>query len=260
MARRRYLGWGLLGISLLAVVATFTQIGPIPQAVTYHQFADGRSFLAVPHFWNVVSNLLFLLSGGVGLWAVGRGRSERILPPLRWAYRVFFTGVMLVAVGSAYYHLAPANTTLVWDRLPMTIAFMALFAIIIGEHIEPSLGRRLLIPLLFIGGGSVGYWAYSESLGRGDLRPYLLVQFLPMVIIPLILLLFPVQRGTPWAYWQLLACYLLAKFCEHFDAAIFQMGLGISGHSLKHLLAALGILFLALSMGRRSRPSSNALS
>lgn len=252
MAKRTLFGLGLLLISLIAAVGTFTHLSPIAQSVEYHQFADSRSFFSIHHFWNVVSNLLFLVSGGVGLRAVWQSRTAVCVPELCVAYRVFFSGVILVAAGSAYYHLAPNNATLVWDRLPMTVAFMALFAIVIGEHIAPPLGGRLLPLLLVLGAGAVGYWAYSEHLGRGDLRPYLLVQFLPMLIIPLILLLFPGPRGTPWVYWQLLACYLVAKACEHFDSAIFQLGLGLSGHSLKHMIAALGILILALSLRRQA--------
>ncbi|HNG60439.1 MAG TPA: hypothetical protein PKZ52_11485, partial [Cellvibrionaceae bacterium] len=86
----------------------------------------------------------------------------------------------------------------------------------------------------------------------GDLQAYLLVQFLPMLIIPLILLLFPVNHSRPSAYWLLLVCYLLAKVCEHFDTVIYELGLGLSGHTLKHLIAAAGIFLLAVNYRRRT--------
>ncbi len=248
MDKRAVYGVWVALISLAAVVATFVFLAPIPQSVQYHQFADERNFLLVPHFWNVVSNLMFAVSGGLGFWALAQGKEALCPPELRLAYRLFFVGVTLVAAGSAYYHLAPDNVTLVWDRLPMTIAFMALFAIIIGEYIAPAAGARLLLPLLALGATAVVYWAYTERAGQGDLRAYLLVQFLPMLIIPLILVVFPARFGKSSAIWLLLACYLLAKVCEHFDAAIFQWGLGLSGHTLKHLVAALGVLNFALSL------------
>lgn len=240
-------------LSVLAVLGMFFCVDPVAQAPAYHHFADARSLLRINHFWNVTSNALFALSGLVGLWVVaGVGRGV-FAPELRIAYWLFFIAVTLVALGSAYYHWAPDNASLVWDRLPMTLAFMALVAIILGEHIAPRVGGRLLLPLVLAGMASVAYWAYTEASGRGDLRAYLLVQFLPMLIIPVILLLFPSPYGSPRAYWVLLAAYLVAKICEHFDAAIYQQGLGVSGHTLKHLIAAIALLLLALDYRRRAR-------
>ncbi|HMY38678.1 MAG TPA: ceramidase domain-containing protein, partial [Marinagarivorans sp.] len=159
MDKRMFYLWGLVIISLASVLGVFIWLPPIAQTVAYHQFADERSFLSISHFWNVVSNLMFAVSGAVGVWVV-RGGDTAFAPELRVAYRVFFVGVMLVAVGSAYYHWAPDNATLVWDRLPMTVAFMALFAIVIGEHISPSAGAKLLVPLISSGVAAVAYWAF----------------------------------------------------------------------------------------------------
>jgi hypothetical protein len=155
-------------------------------------------------------------------------------------YRVFCTAVALVALGSGWYHLAPSNEALVWDRLPMTVAFMALFSALLADRISWLLGRALLWPLVVAGIASIAWWARTEAAGAGDLRGYALVQFLPVVLAPLILLMW---RGGSLAARPLglaLAAYALAKLLEHFDAAVFAATGGlVAGHALKHLSAAL---------------------
>src|SRR2546430_1898790 len=94
-----------------------------------------------------------------------------------------------VGFGSAYYHYAPSTPTLVWDRLPMTVAFMALFAMVVRDRISESCGRVLLWPLVLAGVTSVGYWHWSEFHGRGDLRAYAVIEFLPMLLMPLLRIL-----------------------------------------------------------------------
>ena len=227
----------IVTIGLLA--AAFGLSSPIPQDPAYHRFADTRTLLSVHNFWNVVSNFPFLVVGLLGLVGISSHGPRTCLPGLQSAYVVFFSGIFLTAFGSAYYHLDPANGPLVWDRLPMTIGFAGLFSIIVGEFISVPGARRLLIPLLLIGYASVEYWAYTESRGVGDLRPYAVVQFLPMLLIPFILLSREPEIGTAKYYWLMLLFYALAKLFEQLDAAIFAVGELISGHSLKHLFAAM---------------------
>ena len=155
------------------------------------------------------------------------------------AYMVFFAGILLTAFGSSYYHLAPSNETLLWDRLPMTIGFAGLLTVIVAEFVSASAARRLLLPLLIVGFASVEYWAWTESRGVGDLRPYALVQFLPMLLIPVILLTHRPTIGAARYFWWMLAFYLVAKLLEFFDADVFALGHLISGHSLKHVAAAM---------------------
>ncbi len=237
------------GIALIAFVAVLGMVGvgmlePIAQDVEYHLFKDRRVVLGIPNFWNVVSNLPFLLVGIMGLHRILRSPAIRLVADMRAAYIVLFAGVSLVAFGSGYYHLWPDNGSLVWDRLPMTIAFMALFSIVIGEFVSVRLGKMALLPLLVIGVYSVVYWHGSEARGEGDLRLYALVQFLPMLVIPLILLFFEPRFTRTSGYWLLLCSYLLAKVFEHFDGAVYDMLPLLSGHSLKHIVAALGVFFL----------------
>jgi len=238
--------WSVLIIAVVAFIATF-MVAPVPQDPAYHLFVDQRELLGIPNFWNVVSNLLFILVGFVGVWMLFKQRPPGEVSELRIAYVIFFAGVALVSIGSGYYHLAPSNASLLWDRLPMTIAFMAFFAIIIGENISIKAGVRLLWPLLLVGLFSVVYWHLTEQRGAGDLRPYALVQFLPMVLIPLILLLFRSPYDTNKWLWLAMGAYGLAKVLEYADVPIYE-SLGMSGHALKHVAAALTPLFILIGV------------
>jgi hypothetical protein len=223
----------------VAALAAMLFVGRIPQNPAYHLFADRTAWLGIANFWNVATNLPFLV---IGLSGLARLR-QRVAAEFHLHYVVFCIGVALIAFGSAWYHLAPSTPALVWDRLPMTIAFMALFAAVLGDRVSMQAGRRLLWPFVALGIISIAWWSFSESLGRGDLRPYALVQFLPMLLIPLMLLLLPRRVLNAGWLWASLGAYLAAKFAEHFDAAIFAATAVFSGHSLKHLLAALGAWF-----------------
>ncbi len=228
-----------IGVSALALVALFTFTAPLPQDPAYHAFADSRTIAGINNFWNVASNLPFLI---VGLWGtvyVLRNAHAVCLPGLEIAYLVFFSGVFLTAFGSGYYHLSPDNGTLVWDRLTMTIGFSGLFAVIIGEFVSPRLGRATVVPLLIAGVVSVEYWGWTESIGAGDLRFYALFQFLPMMLIPVVLWLYKPAIGSAKPFWLMLLFYALAKLAETFDGGVFSAGGAISGHSLKHVLAAM---------------------
>jgi hypothetical protein len=214
--------------------------------------------LGVPNFWNVVSNLPFLFIGMVGIHQV-LSRPAGCLPELRTSYLIFFAGVLLVAFGSGYYHWAPSNESLVWDRLPMTLGFMAFTAAIVGENISVSAAKKLLWPLLVVGVLSVIYWYQTEQAGVGDLRSYGLVQFLPMLLLPLILLMFPSRFDTNKWIWLAMGAYGAAKLLEFADVPVFDL-LGLSGHSLKHAAAALGALLILLGLYRRQPVTSDPLS
>ena len=132
----------------------------------------------------------------------------------------------------------------------MTIAFMAFFCAILAEHFDHQLGLKLLYFALFIGVSSVIYWHISESFGRGDLRPYALVQFLPLLLIPVIIAIKPKPYTHIKWVWLFVGCYGLAKVLEFFDLSIF-LHTGFSGHSLKHMAAALGVYFYLYYLTQR---------
>jgi len=161
---------------------------------------------------------------------------------------VFFFGIALTAFGSGWFHLEPNNDTLVWDRLPMTIGFMSLVSIIVSEYFSPTLGRKFLVPALLAGAASVVYWAYSESLGAGDLRPYAIVQFLPMLLIPLVIFLYRTRSDLGQYVWWMIGFYVAAKVAEQLDDQL----------TLKHLLASLAPASLVFGLiRRRGRRSDN---
>lgn len=234
---------------ILVFITAFTVVvmllfDRIPQDPTYHLFADTRKIAGIQNFWNVLSNLPFLLVGLYGLWRY-RHLTER---DSNNAYIAVCIGVLLVSVGSAYYHYTPSTSTLLWDRLPMTVAFMALFSLLLDEYVLLSNKSITLVPLLVIGIGSVVYWYWTETHGIGDLRPYALVQFLPLVLIPIILWLF---RGDYLNNTMLIAAlvlYILAKGFEHFDRQVLAVLGVVSGHTMKHLLSGMAGLCIILAV------------
>lgn len=255
---RKDYGLGLLliaGLSLAVVLSAFL-FPRIPQDTQYHQFADQRLFLGISNFFNVFSNVPFVLVGGFGLWFSARRIFSNIDSPSesRWIYLPylgFFTGVFLTGLGSVYYHLAPDNNRLFWDRLPMTIVFMSFLSSIIAERIALKTGLALFLPLLILGMGSVVYWDLSEKVGRGDLRFYALVQFYPLLLIPLILFLFPSKYTRAWDMAGVFIFYALAIASEVLDHQIFSLGYLVSGHSAKHLLAAVAVYWVLRMISKR---------
>lgn len=227
----------LFGVSLVAIIGVFL-LDPIPQDLAYHNFADRRAFAGIPNLCDVLSNLPLLLVGFMGFLSLFNWRLQLDMELLT-VVAVFFLGVVLTSAGSAYYHLQPDNATLVWDRLPMALAFMGLVALVCGERVHLDFGRKALWPLLVIGLGSVLWWQHTEQIGQGDLRFYGLVQFLPMLVLPLVLLLYPSRWSRGLDYWVVGGWYLLSKLLEFFDQALFDLTGQISGHTLKHLAAAM---------------------
>jgi hypothetical protein len=209
---------------------------PIPQDVHYHNFADVQTFLGIPNFMNVVSNFPFILIGIYGLIKIA-AIQQPVFP--KSALVVFFIAVFFTGIGSAYYHWHPDNNTLLWDRLPMTITFMSLLSAIVSLHMEEWSGKMVLYPLLLAGVGSVLYWYITELNGKGDLRPYVLVQFYPMLFIPLILFLYPVKGTGIKLLLPMIGFYAVAKYVEYADHVLYSYVGWISGHTVKHLFAAL---------------------
>jgi hypothetical protein len=241
--------WILLGAMAFTVVGV-SLIPTIPQSEAYHNFADQRTLLGIPNFLNVVSNVFFLFVGLWGIRFVWSGASF-VDPRERWSYLVFFVGVTLTAFGSAWYHLRPDDRTLVWDRIPMTLGFMALVAAMVAERISVRLGLWLLAPLVAFGAASVIYWEYTQARGHGDLRAYALAQFGSLLVVFLLIALFPPRYTRSMDFAVALALYALAKIFEATDGPIFAMLRIVSGHTLKHLAAALSTYWILRMLRRR---------
>lgn len=240
---------GLLVLLVASVVTLLVMHGPIPQAASYNVFSDQRAWLGIPHALNVLSNLPFLLVGIWGLWRLPRftfaTRTEY------WLWGGFFLGVGLTALGSAYYHWQPDNLRLIWDRLPITFAFLFLFAAVLAERVSVRLAVWSLWPILAYGAASVIYWYLSETWGQGDLRAYILVQLLPLLLIPLLMLLYPPRYNKSGSLLLATGWYALAKLFEALDGWVYQLSGVVSGHTLKHLLAVMATAQIAWMLNRR---------
>ena len=253
MARRS--GY-LIASTLLSVAAAFL-LPAVPQPAEYHRFADARGLFGVANFLDVVSNAGFLIVGMGGLLLVLTGRTPFERESERWPYVIFFIGVALTALGSGYYHLVPDNERLVWDRLPMTIAFMSLIAAQIAERIGIRTGLALLVPMLLMGFASVGYWIATERAGAGNVVPYAVLQAYAVLMLLALTALYPSRytRGSD-LYW-VFAAYLAAKVLETFDRDLFALGHLVSGHTLKHLAAAIAsLLVLRMLLLRSPKPGA----
>lgn len=247
--------WLLLG-SLAAVVIVVFLLHPIPQSEAYHNFADQRALLGIPHCLDVISNAAFLVVGVWGIWLVlskTTSASNRFVDSReRWPYLIFFVGVTLTAFGSSYYHLMPNDSRLVWDRIPMTIGFMGLLGAMIAERISVKAGLRSIAPLVVFGIASVYYWRFTQQAGHGDLRPYALAQFGSMLAILLLIVLFPPRYTRTVDLFVSFAVYGFAKIFEAADRPIFALGGIVSGHTLKHLTAALSAYWILRMLRSRA--------
>lgn len=235
--------------TIAALLIAITLVAPIPQNENYHHFADTRSFGPIPNFLNVLSNLFFLLVGLLGIRLVlGGHKSARaslfVEPAERWPYFIFFLGVTLTAFGSGYYHANPGDARLLWDRLPMTIGFMSLLAATIDERISVKTGLRSLVPLLIFGVASVLYWNFTETGHHGDLRPYVVVQFGSLVVLLLLVALFRPRYTRGADLIVSLGIYALSKLFEAADRPIFDLAKIVSGHTLKHITAAISAYWI----------------
>jgi hypothetical protein len=253
----------ILAAFTFSTIAIVSFLPRFPQNPAYHQFADDRALLGIPNCLNVISNVPFLLVGTLGLAFLFRRNSTGETRPFihsqeRWPYAAFFLGVALTSVGSAYYHLAPGNSTLIWDRLPMTIAFVSFFAAVVMERVSLKAGLWLLLPLILVGIGSVAYWHFTELRGRGDLRPYGYIQAYPLLGVSLIIFLFPASYTRAVDILAVGGIYFLAKVFEFFDRPVYDLGHIVSGHTVKHLVAALSA-YWALRMLQRRVPCGEDL-
>jgi hypothetical protein len=248
--------WAIVSLTLIVAMAVFTR-PPIPQVQSYNDFADQRTMFGIPNFLDVASNVPFLLVGVPGLIFVWRQRASAgngafTAAAEKWPYMSFFIGVALTCLGSGYYHLEPNDDHLVWDRLPMTVAFMSFFTAAISERINVKAALWLLLPLIIVGIGSVAYWHLSElRVTGGDLRWYVEVQYYPILAIPIIAFLFPSKYTRGEYVFGVMVLYALSKAFELLDTKVLALGGIVSGHTLKHLAAAAATYYVLWTLQRR---------
>jgi hypothetical protein len=235
--------FALLGL-MAASLAILPLLPPIAQDPSYHQFADQRTLLGIPNFWNVISNLPFVVVGAIGLWQFRRERAKFVL----------FLGIFLTGFGSAYYHWDPNNDTLFWDRLPLALTFMAILAVAVEERVSAKTGAVLLWPLLALAVFSLLLWRWTD-----DLRLYGWVQFFPCIALPVLFVACPAKYSGTFYWFVAAASYALAKLFELYDHTIYSVGFILSGHTLKHFAAA-SACFAILRYFQTRRPVSSSSS
>ncbi len=248
-----YLGTLAMGIAIAIPIAV-ALLPPLPEPQVFRGLADDRTMLGIPNFLNVVSNLPFLLVGVWALYFLSRAAANgKVFADRRerWPYFICFFAVSLTCFGSIYYHLETDSGRLFWDRLPMAVAFMALFSAVIVERIGIRTGLRMLIPLVLAGLASVLYWRWSLLYATENLLPYAIVQYGSILTIVVMAALYPSRYTRGADMFQVVAIYALAKVAEVLDAQIYAMGEIVSGHTLKHLIAALAAYWLLRMLRRR---------
>ena len=229
--------------------------GPIAQTGDYHAFADRSELLGIPHAQDVLSNFGFAI---VGLWGIFTLWPERCHPAIERAflpYGLFLIGLVLTACGSAYYHMAPDNARLVWDRLPIALACAGLLTAVWSETALAK-GRVVIVTVLLAlySVASVLWWYITELEGRGDLRPYLLLQILPIILIPLWQSIY--RSALPDRLWfgAALLLYIVAKFVEANDHLLLATtNNAVSGHTLKHLFAIAAVAAIVYRLTQRTQ-------
>jgi acyl-[acyl-carrier-protein]-phospholipid O-acyltransferase/long-chain-fatty-acid--[acyl-carrier-protein] ligase len=241
--------WLLPAFVVLAAVAAMLWHGPVAQLPHYHEFADRRSWLGIPNAADVLSNLGFALVGVLGLALLWQNRASPALQAGRQGYALFFASLVLTTLGSGWYHLAPDDARLLWDRLPIALACAGLLAAVWRETVG---GDRRIAPLLAASAlGSVFWWRYTALRGDGDLGPYLLLQLLPLVLVPLLHWQHHVPSAERRVFALALGMYVLAKCLELADHATFAALTIVSGHTLKHVLATLAAVLIWWSLRQR---------
>ncbi len=243
---RRQSQYLIIGILSVGMVFIPIFIPPISQSVDYHQFADQRTYFGISNFFNVVSNIFIFSPGLVGLILLLQPRESLLYITFikfseRWPYFILFLSVMMASLASAYYHLAPDNARLVWDRIPIAIGIVALLSTVLIERINTNIGFILLPFFILFGVGSVIYWDWSEQSGLGNLNYYIVVQLYSILAIILLSKYFFSRYTGGTGIYVVIIVYAFAKLAESLDHEIYSLGKMISGHSVKHLLVGLAV-------------------
>jgi hypothetical protein len=253
MTKTRRCFWGLL-LFAFAMAAVIAFLPPLAQSQTYHRFADGRALFGVPNFLNVASNLPFLLVAMLGLATLRRPPPGAFVDEReRLPWTVYFLGLAAIGFGSTWYHLAPDNASLFWDRLPMSLCFGALLAALIAERVGVQVGLALLAPLVAAGIGTMLYWRFSQASGAENVLPYFAFQAGVFLFGAFLVHYFPPVYTRQADLVRAAGLYAAALLAEFLDPAIFSLGRMVGGHTLKHLLAALAVYQL-VRMLRARRP------
>ena len=233
----------LLFMAILTSIGLAIVLPAVPQIANYHAFADQRLLWGVPHAMDVLSNVPFAFLGVWGLLLIARRSPGRV--DIRWGLAaLFFGGLVVTSIGSTVYHWQPDNWGLAWDRAGMVAAFAGLLGLACADRISLRCGTVAAALVMLVGPMAVGFWYQT-----GNLVPWSLVQGGGMLLVVLLALMRPVPGAWNLPLGSVIALYAVAKLLEVGDHAVFGWTLGlISGHSLKHVAAALAALPVLIVM------------
>jgi hypothetical protein len=251
-------GAWLLALAAIGVMAIALS-PPIPDPPAFRAFVDRRSFFGIPNFWDVLSNAPLFIVGLWGSYQIVRLPPQRFVDSAeKWPYLVAFIAIALSGIGSTYYHLAPLDERLVWDRLPIALSFMALVSALAGDRVGGRAALSALVPLLVLGAGSVFYWRWSALHGAENIVPYAVVQYGALLAIVVIAIRVPSRYTRTRDVFIAVGLYVLAKIAEVLDGPIYSLGHLLSGHTLKHLVAALAAAWVLRMLELRQPTNSGS--
>lgn len=240
--------FGLLLVIALIALAIFL---PTEDRAAYFEFVDQRSLLGVPNFLDVTSNFAFLIAGlfGLGIWWQNQ-KSE-------FAQKTYFQIILALSIiwtafGSTYFHLAPGLQTVYWDRLPMVFAFGCIVGWLVADKIHFRSGVLIAAFLIISGSICLTLWKF----GLLNLKLYYLLQYGGLVAALLMCAFFPKGHFQNSKFIMAFLIYILAKIAETYDRAVFDTLGVISGHTLKHLIAAYAIWVLLMLKPKKSNQST----
>lgn len=242
----------LLAFTALLGVALFAPA--MAQSAHQHAFADTRTLGGVLYAMDVLSNLPFALMALAGFWLLWRLPARSVSNMQRAMALLFFGSLLLVAVGSGAYHLDPHDATLALDRYCMALAFAGLLGLATAGQVSERAGATLGLGLLALAPLAVYSWSIT-----GNVMPWAVLQFGGMALLWWLAMLRR-REGALRIDWALvLLAYGAAKLLEVNDHAIYHLsGEMISGHSLKHVVAALAAWPVLVGLARHAAPRQNA--
>jgi hypothetical protein len=232
-------------ISVLFILA----LAPITQSQEYHQFAEQRLIGYIPHFGDVLSNLSFIVIGTLLLVESRHWNAVEIYKGQKTLFTALAYSSIALGLGSGYYHWAPVDYTLAWDRATMVLGFAIIFYdSCIRYDIFSKKGickGTAITTIVFL--GTVVFWMLF-----GRLEPYVFVQFFTMFV--LVVLAIKNYKEVPSRHlFNMFIWYLIAKVFETFDKEIFMMtGELMSGHTLKHIAYAMALYAFGKHMLKRN--------
>jgi hypothetical protein len=243
---------------VLVAVGALALFGPIAQDADYHHFADHRVALGIPNALDVLSNFGFAAVGAYGLYRIWPRCKDPLVLPGWPGFGLFLVSLVLTALGSAFYHLAPDDGRLIWDRIPIALACAGLLAGVRAQTRPDVDCARMTGGLAIVAIASVLWWLATGACGADDLRPYLLLQALPLVLVPLWQTVYTAPRPDRIAFATAIALYVAAKAAELLDQQLFASLHSVGGHTLKHLLATAAAAVIVVWLVRRVEPSTNS--